>query len=96
MKDYEVLFLIVLYGVFGIFLLLLGFQSFNLGITEDMIIVAFYFLGLAVPLYFFVRFIMKRTFKAFKLIIVASIPMVTFIIIMIILIIQLGQALEHF
>lgn len=95
MKQYEVLSLIILYSVFGI--ILFSFElPFYLGIFDGFITGTFYFLGLAVPLYFFVRFIMKRTLKAFKLVIVASMPMITFIGIIIIILIQLARALEHF
>jgi hypothetical protein len=74
----------------------MGIPSFYLGMIEDVIIGAFYLLGVTVPLYFFIRFVMKRTVRLFKYFIIASVPMITFIGIMTILIIQLGQALEHF
>lgn len=96
MKQYEVISLLVLYSIFGLLLLLMGIPSFYLGIVEGIIIGAFYLLGVTVPLYFFIRFVMKRTVISFKFFIVASVPMVTFIGIMIILMIQLGRALEHF
>lgn len=96
MKQYEVISLLVLYSIFGLLLLLMGIPSFYLGIVEGIIIGAFYLLGVTVPLYFFIRFVMKRTVISFKFFIVASVPMVTFIGIMIILMVQLGKALEHF
>ncbi len=96
MKQYEKISLIVLYSVFFILLFLMGFPSLYLGLFEGIIIGAFYLLGIAVPLYFLIQFIIKRTFNAFKLVIVASIPMIIFIIIITIILIQFGQTLDSF
>ncbi|MFW5838476.1 MAG: hypothetical protein ACOCU1_00925 [Bacillota bacterium] len=96
MKKYEIISLIVLYATFAIVLVLMGVPSFYLGLFEEIIIGVFYLLGFGVPLYFFILFIIKRTIRAFKYVIIASIPMITFIMIMIILLIRLGEALEHF
>lgn len=96
MKPYEKTLLVVLYSVFFILLFLLWFPSLYLGFIEGIIFASFYILGISVPIYFLILFIKTRTFRQFKMVIVASVPMITFIIIMLILLIQLGEALEHF